>query len=178
MKILFLKLLVGVLLLPLAALAADPDFNGRWRLDAERSSALDGWSAMDLSFEVEGSKVTIGHDMRWRSTRVIETNVVDTSKSVEISNYFRVDQRHMAVYAPKKSVTPVEASWLDEKSTLRLEASIPVEVSQGDATIRLYSEYRLGEGGETLTLIELHSTRNRPLIYTFRKLSAEDNTRP
>jgi hypothetical protein len=75
-------------------------------------------------------------------------------------------------------VTPVEASWLDEKSTLRLEASIPVEVSQGDATIRLYSEYRLGEGGETLTLIELHSTRNRPLIYTFRKLSAEDNTRP
>jgi hypothetical protein len=178
MKVLLLKLLLGLLFLPLAALASDSDFNGRWRLDAERSSALDGWTAMDLSIEVDGSKVAIGHDMRWRSTRVTGTNLVDTAKPVELSNYFRVDQRHMAVYAPKKSVTPVKAGWLDEERTLRVEAVIPVEVSQGDATIRLYSEYRLGEGGETLTLIELHSTRNRPLIYTFRKLSADDTTRP
>ncbi len=178
MKVLFLKLLLGVFFLPLVALASDSDFNGRWRLDRERSSALDGWTAMDLSIEVKGTKVAIGHDMRWRSTRVFETNVVDTAKPVKLSNYFRVDQRHMAVYAPKESVTPVQASWLDKKRTLRVEAVIPVEVSQGDAKIRLYSEYRVGEGGETLTLIELHSTRNRPLVYIFRKLPSDDTTRP
>lgn len=178
MKLLRLKLLLGILLLPLAALATDSDFNGRWRLDAEQSSALDGWSAMDLCIEINGSEVTLQHDMRWRSTRVTETNVVNTRESVNLSNYFRVEQRHMAVYSPKKSVTPVTAGWLDNERTLRLEALVPVEVSQGDATIRIYSEYRLEEGGKKLTLIELHSTRNRPLIYIFRKLSADDTSRP
>ncbi len=178
MKALHIRILAIALALPLAVVAANPDFNGRWRLDAAHSAALDGWTAMDLSIEVIGAKVAIGHDMRWRSSRVTETNVVNTNKPVEIPNYFRIDQRHMAVYAPKKSVTPVTAEWLDEDRALRVEAIVPVEVSQGDAVIRIYSEYRLAEGGETVTLIELHSTRNRPLIYVFRKLSSDDTSRP
>lgn len=84
----------------------------------------------------------------------------------------------MAVYPPKKSKTTATASWLDDSRTLRTEAVVPVEVSQGDSSIRIYSEYRLGEGGETLTLIELHSTRNNPLIYRFRKLASDDTSRP
>ena len=40
--------------------------------------------------------------------------------------------------------------------------------------MRISSEYRLGEGDEMLTLIELHSSRNRPLIYIFKKIKAED----
>ncbi len=178
MKELLFRILVASLLFPLAAIASNPDFNGRWRLDTERSSALDGWTAMDLVLKVDGSKVAIEHDMRWRSSRVVETNVVDTVERIEISNFFRIDQRHMAVYAPKNSVSPVAAKWLDEGRTLRVEATVPVEVSQGNATIRIYYEYRLGVGGETLTLIELHSTRNNPLVYRFRKLSSGDTSRP
>ena len=178
MNITFLKILAGALLFPLAAIAADSGFNGRWRLDLNRSSALDGWTAMDLSLKLEGSKVEIGHDMRWRSSRVTEVKVVDTTAPVEVQNYFRIDQRHMAIYAPKESSTTVTASWLDEGRALRVEALVPVEVSQGDATIRIYSEYRLGEGDETLTLIELHSTRNNPLVYRFKKLAADETSRP
>ncbi|EDY81435.1 hypothetical protein VDG1235_1053 [Verrucomicrobiia bacterium DG1235] len=173
-----LKSLVLAFLFPIAAFASNPDFSGRWRLDKERSSALDGWTAMDLVISQDGSKIEIAHDMRWRSSRVLESNVFDTEGPVEIENYFRVDQRHMAVYAPKQSVTPVSANWIDEGSTLRVEAEVPVEVSQGTATIRIYSEYRVGEGGETLTLIELHSTRNNPLVYRFRKLASDDTSRP
>lgn len=178
MKTFFLKFLAGALLLPLAAIASNPDFSGRWRLDTEQSSALDGWTAMDLSITVAGSKVAIEHDMRWRSTRVTETNVVDTAEPVEILNYFRVEQRHMAVYPLIQIATPVTSSWLDDGHTLRVEAAVTVEVSQGDATFRVYSEYRLGEGGETLTLIVLRSTRNNPLVYRFRKLASDDTSRP
>ena len=84
----------------------------------------------------------------------------------------------MAVYAPKNSVVPVTASWLDDGRTLRVEAIVPVEVSQGDSMMRIYSEFRVGEGGETLTLIELHSSRNNPLVYRFRKLASDDTSRP
>lgn len=157
---------------------ANPDFNGRWRLDTERSSALDGWTAMDIGIEVRGKNVSITHDMRWRSTRVLKTNVVNTRRTVTIPDFFRIEQRHMAVYAPKVFKASVSAEWLDENRALRVEAEVPVEVSQGDRTIRIYSEYRLGEGGETLTLIELRSTRNNPLVYRFHRLPADDTSRP
>lgn len=174
---LFTSLLFG-LLMPMSAAPPEPQFNGRWRLDAERSSALDGWTAMDLVLKIEGSRIAIEHDMRWRSTRVVATNSIDTSQDQYVTNFFRIEQRHMAVYPPKKSETPVSAEWLDAGRTLRVQALVPVEVSQGDATIRMYYEYRLGAGNDTLTLIELHSTRNNPLVYRFRKLSADDSSRP
>ena len=122
--------------------------------------------------------MAITHDMRWRSTRVIKTNTVNTHEMVRIPNFFRIEQRHMAVYQPKDAVTPVTAGWLDDGRTLRVEAQVPVEVSQGEATIRIHYEYRLGVGDETLTLIELHSTRNNPLVYRFRKLPDGDASRP
>ncbi len=164
--------------IPLAASLADSDWNGRWRLDSERSSALDGWTIMDIGIETNGSKVSITHDMRWRSTRVLKTNVVNTRRTVKIPDFFRIEARHMAVYAPKSFEASVSSEWLDEGRALRVEAELPVEISQGDGTIRIYSEYRLGEAGETLTLIEIRSSRNNPLVYRFRRLPAGDTSRP
>jgi hypothetical protein len=178
MKVLLFKFFIASLLLPLVAAASNPHFNGRWRLDTERSSALDGWTAMDLVLKVNGSNVAIEHDMRWRTTKVVETNTVNTKKEINISNFFRIEQRHMAVYPPKQSKSPVSAKWIDHGRTLRVEAEVPVEVSQGDSTMRIYLEYRLGVGDETLTVIELHSSRNNPLVYRFNKLPADDTSRP
>jgi len=159
-------------------LATDPGFNGRWRLDASQSTALDGWTTMDLVVSIEGDEVALQHDMRWRSTRVTAINRVNTDRSVEIRDFFRIEQRHMAVYRPKDSVTPVTAAWLDGGRALRVDADHEVETSQGTAKMRITSEYRLEEGDETLTLIELHSTRDRPLVYVFRKLAPDDTSKP
>ena len=178
MRCLFPKIALGFLLFPMGLLATDPGFNGRWRLDASQSTALDGWTTMDLVVSIEGDEVALQHDMRWRSTRVTAINRVNTDHPVELRDFFRIDQRHMAVYRPKQSVTPVRAEWQDDGRTLRVEADLEVEVSQGMATIRIYAEYRLQEGDETLTLIELHSTRDRPLVYVFRKLAPEDTSKP
>lgn len=178
MKVLFFGLISQVILACLCVASGDTNFNGRWQLVPERSSALDGYTNMHLLLEIDGDHVDITHDMRWRSTRVVETNRVDTRKVVQIPNFFRIEQRHMAVYPPKDAVTPVSAEWLDQGRTLRVEALVPVEVSQGDASIRIYYEYRLGIANDTLTLIELHSTRNNPLVYRFKKLPAGDSSRP
>lgn len=162
-------------LLLLAALAvtaqAHPDFAGRWRLDPALSTALDGWQKMDLVVGLDGTRVALTHDMTWRATRLQATNVFDTAAAVELRDFFRVEQRHMAVYPAKGGITRGSAEWLDGSRTLRTEVHTPVEVSQGDVVMRITSEYRLSETGDLLTLIELHSTRNRPLIYVFRKVT-------
>jgi hypothetical protein len=160
-------------LLPGVVVLANPAFAGRWRLDPAQSTALDGWTAADLVVQVQGTQVELRHDMAWRATRVTGTNTVDTAKPVEIPNFFRIDQRHMAVYAQPAKSTRTVASWLDGGRTLRVEAQVPLEISQGETTMRLYCEYRLLEGDETLLLIELHSSRSRPLVYRFTKVPAE-----
>ncbi len=165
----------GIAALFLTALAsANPELAGRWRLDTARSSALDGWHTMDLVFDLDGSQISIKHEMRWRRTNYRATNIVDTAKSVASDKFFRVEQRHMAVYPTKGGVSHTTAEWIDADRTLRTETNTPVEVSQGDVNMRITSEYRIGEGGETLVLIELHSSRARPLVYFFNKINEED----
>ena len=152
---------------------AAPDFNGRWRLDLAQSSSLDGWQAMDLVINQQGSEVAVTHEMRWRTTRLDATNRFSTAQSVKLSDFFRVEQRHMAVYPTKGGHCHAVACWLDDGRTLRVEILTDVEVSQGDVTMRIYQEYRVSELNDRLTLIELHSTRNRPLVYVFTKVTEE-----
>ena len=173
MKRILLKLFLAAWLLPLAAMAGDPAFNGRWRLDPARSTALDGWSTLDLVISADGSHVTLLHDLTWHATKVMATNVIDTAQPAEVVDFFRLDQRHMAVYARSKAAAQVTAGWIDGGRTLRVEAQVPLETSQGNTTMRLYDEYRLLEGDSELVLIELHSTRSRPLVYRFTKVPAE-----
>lgn len=173
MKRTLLTLLLGFALLPLAALAADPAINGRWRLDPARSTALDGWSTADLVISTDGTKVGFVYDMTWHATKVSVNQTADTAAATAITDFFRIDQRHMAVYARPTAAAQVTATWLDGGRTLRVEALVPLEISQGNTTMRLYQEYRLLEGGNELVLIELHNTRSRPLVYRFTKVPAE-----
>jgi hypothetical protein len=164
-------LLVGlVLLLPTFVSGASP-FDGRWRLDTARSSALDGWNLWDLVIHVEGDHVALQHDMQWRTTKFSATNTVDTTQPEVAKNFFRVEQRHMALYPAKGTETNVRAMWIDHGRTLRVEAETFLETSQGEGRMRLYSEYRLLEGDQALLLIELHSTRPNPLVYRFTRVT-------
>jgi hypothetical protein len=98
---------------------------------------------------------------------------VDTTQTVGLKDYFRIEQRHMAVYPRTGETSEVKAAWLDAGRTLRIEALVPVEVSQGINTMRIYNELRLLEDGATLLLVELHNTRHRPLVYHFTRVPAE-----
>ncbi len=159
--------------LPLAAWGANPALAGRWRLDPKRSTALDGWNAWDLVVTLDGTRVDLRHDMQWRTTKLTATNAVDTAKATEVKDFFRVEQRHMALYPIRDSMTPVKAEWLDGERTLRVEATPQIEGSQGTGPMRIYQELRLVEGDQELLVIELHSTRSKPYLYRFTKVTGE-----
>ena len=160
-------------MLPLAAWAANPALAGRWRLDTKRSTALDGWNAWDLVVTLDGSRVDLRHDMLWRTTKLTATNAVDTAKPTDVKDFFRVEQRHMALYPVRGALTPVKAEWLDGERTLRIEATPQIESSQGTGPMRIYQELRLIEGDKELLVIELHSTRSKPYLYRFTKVTGE-----
>ena len=164
------RLFLLLVLSPLIASAASP-FTGTWRLDPARSTALDGWTALDLVITTDGSRVSLRHDMQLRRTRHSATNTVDTAAPTVAPDYFRVEQRHMALYPAKGGTTAVRATWLDGGRTLRLEADTPIEISQGQATMRIYQEFRLVEGDDALVLIELHNSRPSPLVYRFNRVT-------
>jgi hypothetical protein len=167
-------LLGGLAALVLATLAgAKPALAGHWRMDPDLSTALDGWHKMDLVIGLEGSQVAITHRMQWRSTKLEATNTFDTAQPVSLKDFFRVEARHMAIYPARDGVTHAKATWLDEGRTLRVEATTPIEVSQGKGSIRLYQEYRVDELGQTLTFIELRSSRDLPLIYVLHRVKEE-----
>jgi hypothetical protein len=171
----FKRILLGGLIAAGLAVAAtaQPSFEGRWRLDPAVSTALDGWQKMDLVVARDGSKVALTYVMQWRRTIKEATNVVDTTGPVKLDDFFRVEQRHMAVYPAKHGVTEATAEWIDGGRTLRTEVFTPVEVSQGDVIMRITSEFRVSELGDRLTVIELHSSRPRPLVYVFNKVTEE-----
>jgi hypothetical protein len=54
-----------------------------------------------------------------------------------------------------------------------VEATPQIESSQGKGPMRIYQELRLIEGDQELLLIELHSTRGKPLVYRFTKVIGE-----
>ena len=44
-----------------------------------------------------------------------------------------------------------------------------VEQQQGDRDVNILSDYKVSANGSRLTLIELRSTRNRPITYVFTR---------
>jgi hypothetical protein len=173
MKFTSMRVLMLMCVLPWAAWAANPALAGHWRMDPKRSAALDGWTAWDLIVALDGTRVDLRHDMQWRATKLTATNPVDTAKPTEVKDFFRVEQRHMALYPVRGALTPVRAEWLDGGRTLRVEATPQIESSQGVFPMRIYQELRLVEGDRELLLIELHSTRAKPLVYRFTKITGE-----
>lgn len=171
-KLLLVGLVMGVSL----SFAGQPDLEGRWRMDPDRSSPLSGWHAMDLVFDAEGSAIDITYEMRWRRTNYRAMNRVDVGQPVTSDSFFRVEARHMAVYPTKGGSSTTTAEWIDGDRTLRTETQTMVEVSQGDVPMRITTEYRIGEGAETLTVIELRSSRPQPLVYFMRKVEEETSS--
>src|SRR6188768_2568050 len=141
----FLLCFLSSALLASVAFATSP-LDGRWRYDKTRSTALDGWHEWDLVIGVTGNQVSLQHDMKWGKTTLSATNVIPLGQPSAVPNFFRVEQRHMALHPAKGATATVGASWLDAQRTLRVEGDLPIEISQGQATMRLYSEYRLLEG--------------------------------
>lgn len=144
-------------------------FNGTWSFDEERSTDISPWN--DLTIEIEASSSRLTLERIWDGYYGVAVNdsmtiPIDGERHrVPMSQW--PDNRHIGAFLGADSSKSVSAEWLDDGQTLRVTTHLNVRVSQGTTKIRTYSEYRVAPDGTTLTVLELRSSRPRPIRYTF-----------
>lgn len=166
----YLLLLVVAPLLASAPLP--PAFSGTWMLIEDRSTSVDPWRSLTVEIDVDAPRVTLKRI--WGGNReagtYTDSMTIRADGSVhEVPMEQWPDNRHLGAFLAGDSTKQVTAQWLDAEQTLRVESRLHVRTSQGVRPIRIYSEYRLSPDGNHLTLLELRSTRPRPLHYTFER---------
>lgn len=165
-------LVLSILLtLLIPTVRADSGFDGRWKIDTSRSTALDPWRSLAIEIAVEGDQVSISRFYGGGTRVAQESMTVDTTlpaQTVEVEGWW--DNRHIGAYLGGGKEQTVTARWLDEGQTLQLEIEMILETSQGDAPVRVMREMRLSRDGRTLRVLQLRSSRNLPVVRVFTKV--------
>ena len=82
------------------------------------------------------------------------------------------DNRHLGAYIGAAKAKHVHAEWLDGRRILRISTDLVLETQQGSREVNILSDYKISANGQQLTLTELRSTRNRPIVYLFSRVAA------
>lgn len=157
-------------------------FDGRWEIDKDRSTAIDPWK--DLTVEIEASEDRLALKRIWKGhygfSAVDSVRIPIDGASHPVSTQMWPDNRHVGVFVGQSARDGVEeksvsARWRDDGRTLQVTTKMSAAVSQGQATLRVHSEYRLGPNGQELNVLELRSTRPRPIRYVLTRETETTN---
>jgi hypothetical protein len=160
-------------LLPFARAAAPATtaLVGTWRIDLARSTELSPWKSYDLTIALAGDTVTLDRKLAWGRRDFTDRLVVDTAKpetSAPIDWW--ADNRHLGAYIGSDHTRRVHPQWLDAGRILRLSTDLVLDTQQGPRAVNILTDFKVSASGQELTLTELRSTRNRPVVYVFKRL--------
>jgi hypothetical protein len=168
---------LGAVLVAILALGFQhpQDLAGEWELVADASSPVDPFRNLALDVRIDGVAVVLVRSwMGSDNVRGVDSlRVVPGDAAQTVSMQFWLDNRHLGVRVGPDSTRQVSAHWKDDNRTLAIEQQMTVESSQGATPLRIYSEYRSTPDGNTLEVIELRSTRPRPMAYVFRRAGGD-----
>jgi hypothetical protein len=146
---------------------------GTWRIDPAKSTELSPWKTFDLVVTVDGPRLTLTRKLAWGRREVQDLTTLDLSKPVsDMPITWWPDNRHLGAYIGHDKTKHVRAEWLDGGRLLRTSADLVLSTQQGDRAINILTDYKVSESGTQLTLIELRSTRNRPIVYIFTRVQS------
>lgn len=165
----FLSLLAALALVATANAVSSP-LAGTWQLDPARSTEFSPWRELTLVIAIEGDRVDLRREFRNGRRSFTETLALDVAADVNVVPVsWWPDNRHLGAYIAGDKTKRIRATWLDDRRILRLSADLTVSTSQGDRALNILSDYKVSVNGSVLTLTELRSTRNQPVVYTFTR---------
>lgn len=149
---------------------ANPGFAGKWQLRSDLSTAVDPWRTIRLDIDVDGSVIDIEKTVSSGRRNTTENYRLDTAVEESfVPMEVWLDNRHIGAYLPHDSGKTIRADWLDGGQTLKMDSSYVLETHQGDTPVRATTEYRLSRGGHRLTMLEIRSSRNRPILHVYER---------
>ena len=156
---------------PLSA-ATQTKLAGTWRIDLSRSTELSPWKGYDFTLTVDGDTVTLHRKLGWGRRQYSDTLVIDTTRPDNVVPVeMWPDNRHLGAYIGGDKTMRIRAHWLDDRRLLRLSTDLTLDTQQGSRAVNILSDYKVSADGTRLTLTELRSTRNRPVVYVFNRVA-------
>ena len=174
------SLLVGLSLLLGSAARAEfsaEDWEGKWVLIPEQSSALDVFDTVSLEFsDVSADRVVINE--KWGSRRSHdelldlkmggEVNAVPIEQKVFASNVF------MGVRREVGGTRDIVANWGEGMEVLELEETLPILSSQGRSELEYYNTISLNADGTLMTWTVRRGTRPEGQQYLLKREGYRD----
>lgn len=154
------------------SIEGNTELSGSWVLDQSRSTAIDPWRNLSLEIDVTGDLVSLKR--HWRGSReggafIDSVRVRAGGDAVKVEMEQWADNRHLGAYIGGDGTKTVTAQWVDGGKTLTTETHLILSVQQGEAPVRIYTEYRLSSDRNRLDVIEIRSTRPTPNYYLFTR---------
>lgn len=175
----FIRLLRAVAVLvalatsSLSSAAVDPSaFLGQWQFDPAQSTDLSPWSACLLSISQTGDQLTISRTLKGGRRTHIDVIPLDLTKTTNtVPQGWYIDNRHIGAYSPRDAFKTVRAESLDDGKLLRLETDLVLETQQGSRNVNIISQYQISPDGDLLIVTDLRSTRPRPVVHVFTRVT-------
>jgi hypothetical protein len=158
-----------------SALRADEAsaLSGRWRIDLAHSTEHSPWQDYELTGTIENGQITLARSMAWGIRHYTDTMTVHAGKTKTVPVVMWPDNRHLGAYISDDHSKRVHAEWLDGERILRLSTDLTLETQQGSRAVNILSDYKVSASGNQMILTELRSTRNRPIVYVFNRVSSK-----
>lgn len=144
---------------------------GSWRLIPDRSTNLGAWGSLALDIKVEGNVVTIARHFAAGRRTFDDVTPVDLTKPVNIVPVsWWPDNRHIGAFIGGDQTEKVRGEWLSDGRVLRLDTDLVLATQQGEHPVNILREFMVSANGKQLTVITIRSTRNRPVVYVFKRV--------
>ncbi len=153
--------------------AADHLLAGSWKIDLTRSTELSPWKDYDLTIAVDGPTITLQRRLAWGRREFKDAMSFRTDRPEKVPVEMWPDNRHLGAYIGGDRTKTVRAEWLDDQKVLRVQSDLVLDTQQGPRAVNILSNYKVSASGTLLTLTELRSTRNRPIVYVFTRAKEE-----
>ncbi len=161
----------GGLLAASAGPAGDPSLlAGTWKLDAAKSTNLGAWTKLGLEIKVEGSRITIIRSVSADERAYTQTSTLDLSRPVSsVPINWWIDNRNIGAYIGGNKMAQVHARLLEGGRILHTDSDLTLSSQQGNHDINVIADYHVSPNGRRLTILEIRSTRDLPLVYVFER---------
>lgn len=170
----FSHVFLSICIFPALGLSqGDPQFNGKWTLNPEKSSEIGLYRTLSLEILQKGATVIL--TQKWGTSRSFEeslilktggeTNRVPVTDRVFPTNVF------MGLSKPVGESRQIKALWDKNGSVLKLEERYHIRASQGKSPVLSIHLFELSDDKETLTYTIKRSTRKTgpPIRYVLKR---------
>ena len=143
---------------------------GKWKLDLAKSTNLGAWTKFGLEISVDGPRITIVRSVSAEDRAYTQTSALDLSKpeSIVPINWW-IDNRNIGAYIGGDKTAKVHARLEEGGRVLHTDSDLTLSSQQGNHDVNVIADYHVSPNGQRLTILEIRSTRDLPVVYVFER---------